>query len=63
MSRKVVLGDAVLRKLKFCGRYFDDLSIPNADNKVMDIVVNDVYPKELKIVATNPSNNNKSTFL
>ena len=63
VSKMVELGDAVLRKLKFCGRYIDDLSIPNADNKVMNIVVNNIYPKELEIVDNNPSNNNKATFL
>ena len=63
ISRKLIMKDPVVRKLKFCGRYIDDLNIPNADNEVINVVTNDIYPKELKIVDTNPSNEHKSTFL
>ena len=63
ISRKLAMKDPVICKLRFCGRYIDDLNIPNADNEVINVVVNDIYPKELKIVDTNPSNKLKSTFL
>ena len=63
ISRKVLEKDSVIHKLKFCGRYIDDLNIPNADNDIINIAINDIYPKELEIVDTNPLNKLNSTFL
>ena len=63
ISKKVELRDPVVHKLKFCGRYIDDLNVPNADVATINTVINGIYPKQLQIVDTNPSNDLQSTFL
>ena len=52
----------VVHTLKHASRYIDDLTTPNIDNKTVDIICNDIYPAELKIIVTN-SSNLSTTFL
>ena len=52
----------MVHTLKHASRYIDDLTTPNINNKTVDIICNDIYPAELKIIVTNSSNLSK-TFL
>ena len=52
----------VVHTLKHASRYIDDLTTPNINNKTVDIICNDIYPAELKIIVTN-SSNLSTTFL
>ena len=63
ISKKVIDKDPIVHKLKYCGRYIDDLSVPNADAEVCHVICNDIYPIDLEIVDTNPTNSCTSTFL
>ena len=53
----------IVHKLKFNGRYLDDLNCPNADCEVANAIVHDIYPRELVIVDTNPNVVSTCTFL
>ena len=39
-------------------RYIDDLSIPNINDSMCQIICNDIYPDELDIISTNICNLN-----
>ena len=53
---------SVVHILKYSSRYIDDLNVPNANNKICDIICNDIYPSELKIECTN-TDLKRSSFL
>ena len=52
-----------LHVFKYCSRYLDDLNIPNAGNDMDKIICNDIYPRELTVLNTNPSEPSSCTYL
>ena len=52
-----------LHVFKYCSRYLDDLNIPNAGNNMDKIICNDIYPRELTVLNTNPSEPSSCTYL
>ena len=62
ISEGVASKNPAIHALKHAHRYIDDLNIPNASRKLCNIIINEIYPKELSIVATNDSKSN-TTFL
>lgn len=53
---------SVIHILKYSSRYIDDLNVPNANDKICDIICRDIYPSELTIECTNLVFN-RSSFL
>ena len=63
VSKKVLDKDPIVHKLKHCGRYIDDLNAPNVDTCLSKVICEEIYPTDLDIIDTNPTDTIESTFL
>ena len=63
VSKKVLDKDPIVHKLKHCGRYIDDLNAPNVDTCLSKVICEEIYPTDLEIIDTNPTDTIESTFL
>jgi hypothetical protein len=62
ISKGVEDKNPAIHALRHARRYIDDLNIPNASRSLCNIIINEIYPKELTIVATNDCKS-RTTFL
>ena len=63
ITTNVLAKNPIVHDFRFCSQYIDDLNNPNCNDEVVNVICNEIYPPELDIVITNPSNELNCTFL